>query len=212
MLELAAKQQDAVCVAFSGGKDSMVVLDICARTFSRVEAFFMYLVPGLDCIEELLDSARKRYGITIRQYPHWLVRDYISRGMYCPNSWKHDELPPWKLRDIYTLARHEAGTLKLATGAKKDDGMWRRKFMGATKSWTDIIYPLTGWSKYDVLGYLAAKGLRPPDAARGDAAGIDLNIKTLLWLHDKHPGDFRKICDVFPYAEAVVYRRKWYGI
>ena len=49
-------QSDACLVAFSGGKDSLVVMDMSLRSFSRVEAFFMYLVPGLESVELELEA------------------------------------------------------------------------------------------------------------------------------------------------------------
>ena len=38
---------DRVLVGVSGGKDSVVTLDLCARFFPHVVGFFMYLVKGL---------------------------------------------------------------------------------------------------------------------------------------------------------------------
>jgi phosphoadenosine phosphosulfate reductase len=211
-LESAREKDNAVCVAYSGGKDSMVVLDLAMRTFARVEAFFMYLVPGLECCEALLDQARRRYGVQIRQYPHWQLRDLILRGVYCANTWKQDDLPPYTLRDVYLLARTEAKCQFLMTGAKRSDGAARRRYFTNTQSWDDVLYPVAGWSKYDVFGYLAAQGIKPPATFAGVTTGVDVTPKSLLWLHDTHPSDFRRVCEAFPYAEAVVYRRKWYGI
>lgn len=39
--ERLAEKSDHCLVAYSGGKDSMVVLDYAARYFKRVDAFFM---------------------------------------------------------------------------------------------------------------------------------------------------------------------------
>ena len=211
ILRDAASQSDAVAVAYSGGKDSIVVLDLCARTFQRVECFFMYLVPGLECVEAQLDLARSRFGVSIRQYPHWLVADLLRRGVYCPNTYKQDDLPDYKLRDIYTLARTDARAPVVATGAKRADSLWRRRSLPTTSGWTDLVYPIVGWNKFDVLSYLGRKKLPVPPSS-GSATGIDLSTPALLWLHDTFPRDFEKLCETFPYAESVVWRRKFYGV
>ena len=46
-VETAAAITDRVLVAFSGGKDSVVTLDVCVRHFAHVEGFFMYQVLSL---------------------------------------------------------------------------------------------------------------------------------------------------------------------
>ena len=48
LLAAAREQSDVAAVAYSGGKDSLVVADLCMRAFEgRCSFFYMYLVPGL---------------------------------------------------------------------------------------------------------------------------------------------------------------------
>jgi phosphoadenosine phosphosulfate reductase len=209
LLQQARQRSDSVLVSYSGGKDAMVTLDLCVRVFRKVEGFFMYLVPGLEVIETALAEAEVRYGIKIRQYPHFGLRDALIYGLYCPNSYKHDDLPSWKLKDIYRLARADSGIDVIATGMKRSDSLERRLNIGKTLK---DLYPLAGWSKADVLAYLKIRGLALPDSAGGRSNAVDLSTKNLLWLHDSHPADFAKIETVFPYVRAAVYRREWYGI
>ncbi len=166
-LQEYSRRSPGVIVGYSGGKDSLVTMDLCVRSFSRVEAFFMYLVPGLDCVEHMLAQAEARWGIKIRQYPHWLLRRLMYEGVYCPNSYKLDDLPEWKLQDIYRLAVAETGIPVIATGAKKSDSLWRRRQLG---TWCkDLLYPVKEWSKLDVLAYLRLRGI-PEPASSGKSA------------------------------------------
>ncbi len=208
-LDAAAKKDTSILVAYSGGKDSLAVMDMCCRAFQRVEAFFMYLIPGLESTETALLQAEARWGVKVRQYPHWLLRRLLFDGVYCQNSFRNDDLPEWKLMDVYRLAIAETGIPTIATGAKKADSLWRRRQMS---SWCkDLLYPLKDWSKLDVLSYLKLRGLPEPASSGRSATGIDLSTPSLLWLHDTYPNDFRKLCEVFPFAEAVVWRRTYYG-
>jgi 3'-phosphoadenosine 5'-phosphosulfate sulfotransferase (PAPS reductase)/FAD synthetase len=211
MLTALAEQHDSLLVSYSGGKDSNVILDLATRTFKRVECFFMYFVPDLECIEEALDGARRRYGVPIHQYPHWLLGRTIASGAYCLNRRVHAEFGEWSLRDIYTLAVADTKIQRIATGAKRDDSLWRRRNMSQTR-YADVVYPIEFWNKLDVVGYLRSRGLPIPSSTGRNASGIDLSTPSLLWLHDNHPRDFQRLCEVFPFAEAVIWRRTWYGV
>jgi hypothetical protein len=75
----------------------------------------------------------------------------------------------------------------------------------------DVVTPIAGFQKVDVLQYLASRRIPVPDSEGSNANGVDLSTPSLLWLHDRHPRDFRRLCEVFPYAEAVVWRRRFYA-
>lgn len=211
-LRAAREKSAAIVVSYSGGKDSLAVLDLCARTFNRVEAFFMYLVPGLRCTEAALDYGRQRWGITIRQYPHWLLTKYLKYGVYCPNFFTVDDLPEWKLRDVYDLVIADTGIPLIATGAKKADSLWRRRNLANVSHYEDVVYPIVEWSKFDVMSYLRAQAIPIPDNDGRNATGVDLSGNSLVWLAENHPEDYAKLIEVFPYAEAAVWRWRWYGV
>ena len=196
---------DAVSVSYSAGKDSMAVLDLCVRAFKRVEAFYLYLVPGLECIDRDLAQAEARYGITVQQYPNPIMRDALHTGLYCPNHWTLDDLPAYKLRDVYNLVSIDMGTPLIANGAKRADSLQRRCYVGTLK---DVVHPIAGWTQLDVLAYLRMRGLPVPLTQ----SGIDLGVPSLLWLYDNYPGDFERVEAVFPYVGAVVKRREWFGV
>lgn len=211
-LKTSAARTKKILVSYSDGKDSRAVLDLCLRSFDHVEGFFMYFIPGLVCMEEALAKAERDHGIKIHRYPHWLARKCIVEGVYCNNHVDFDDLPEWKLRDIYDLVIHETKIPLIATGAKRADSTWRRRMLTSVSSYDDVMYPIAGWTKLDVLAYLKTRGIAIPSSSAGSATGIDLSTPSLLWLHDTYPDDFRRLCEFFPYAEAVVWRRTWHGV
>jgi phosphoadenosine phosphosulfate reductase len=209
--DAAEKGGGSVLVSYSGGKDSLVVLDLCSRAFKRIECFLMYLVPGLEVTETMVAFAQKRWGVTVHQVPHWLAGTLLKEGYFCFNSYRDDDLPDWKLRDVYDYVMADTGIGVIATGAKKSDGAGRRRYLANTQ-YTDIIYPIKSWNKFDVLGYLKAQKIPIPASTGQSTSGIDLSPPSLKWLHRTYPNDFRRLCEVFPFAEAVIWRERWYGI
>lgn len=207
----ARQQSDSILVSFSGGKDSLVCLDLAVRMFKRVECFFMYLVPGLECQEAELRKAEVRFGIPpVRQYPHWVLRKILQNGTY---TWEPDEVtdvPNWTLKDVYTLAAADAGIKTILMGGKLSDSLWRRRQMG-TVHYDGVVAPIKTWNKLHVVSYLKMRGIALPPSSGKSATGIDLSTPSLLWLHDTFPADFAKLCKAFPFAEAVVHRRRIYG-
>jgi phosphoadenosine phosphosulfate reductase len=221
LLQGQAKKHKSVLVSYSGGKDSLACLDLCARAFPQVVAVYMYLVPGLQVIDERLQWARERYGIEILQYPHWVLYKCLREGIYCNNHHSFDDVGEVTLSDVYAMIRQDTGIRLIAHGGKDSDGLWRRRWFSATSKGTnyaDLCYPIKGWSKYDTLVYLQAQKIPIPEESitgqggKSTAAGIDLSTHAILWLHDTYPEDFRRVCKLFPYAEAVVRRREWHGV
>lgn len=203
LLGQRALSNPAVLVFYSGGKDSLAVMDLCVRSFRRVIGVHMDFVPGLAVMEERLDLARRRWGVEFYFTPHWMLSDFLRLGVYCnpvPGV-GHVGLP-----DVFAHVRKETGIPLIAHGGKLSDGLWRRWKM-ATGRDEDLIHPLSHWNKYEVLAYLKAREI--PAAEKFD---LDLGTANLLWLYDNHPEDFRRVCQFFPHAEAVIHRREWYGI
>lgn len=211
-LKRARERSSSILVGFSGGKDSLVITDLCLRVFDRVEGFFMYLVPGLRCCEEQLELGRQRWNLKIHQYPHWLIRRYLKEGMYCFNHYRHDDLPDWTLQHVFDLAAAQTGIPLVATGAKESDSANRRRLLRWSPKNGNTVYPIQTWHKHDVIGYLKAHNIPLPPSSGQRTTGVDLSTPELLWLHDHYKDDYEKVIKVFPLAAAIVFRRQWYGV
>ena len=216
VLKKTRERSDSILVAFSGGKDSCTVVDLCMRVFDRVEGFYMYLVPGMQVVEDLLKVGRERWNLKIHMYPHWLIKRYIEEGMYCFNHHRYDDLPEWTLHDVFAAASQDTGIPIVATGAKDSDSATRRRILSLQK-WSpekgNVVYPIQTWKKHDVLGYLKAHDIPLPSTRnRQSTYGAELSTVELLYLHDNYPEDWPKMLRYFPLAAAVVRRRDWYGV
>jgi len=211
VLEEARAQHDAVLVSYSGGKDSLAVLDLCSRYFERVEAFFMYIVPGLRSIEEKLEYARQRYGVTIHQVPHWITIQMLKNGAFCWGDSRSSasKVGDWRLADVYRLVRKESGIELIAHGGRKADSLWRRRHM-AESDYSNVIFPLKGWNKFDSASYLKARGLPNMSGTNKNANGIGLETTNMVWLRENYPDDLDRIDKVFPFARARLLRHDLY--
>ncbi len=208
-----AKMHQEVLVAFSGGKDSLVVLDLACRHFKRVVPFFMFLVPGLRCQEEKMRIVRERWGLEVLNYPHFLLFKAFAFGLYCNRTvMTSTGMPDFGLTDIYKAVISDTGIRFIVNGSKETDSLWRRQKYFKFMTFENVIYPIKTWRKHDVLSYLKMNNIPLPSSSGHQSTGIDLSTPSLLWLHDKYPDDFERLRNYFPYIGAVVKRRQWHGI
>lgn len=211
LLEAERARNDTLLVSYSGGKDSRVVLDLASRVFApgKVQCFFMYFLPGLECVREGLDFAVRRYGVEIIQLPHWLTSRCLKREVFCDTPRALDGMNEWTVADVRAVARKRTGIPTIATGEKRADSRIRATFLPAEPG---IVRPLFHWNKFDLLSCMKARALPQPDQDARGSGGVDLSAKSLLFLHDHYPHDFDAIEAVFPYVRAVVKRREFHGI
>lgn len=213
LLEAERAKSDRILVSYSGGKDSRVILDLAVRIFPTggVTCFFLYLLPGLRCVQEGLDWATRRYGVEIIQTPHWLVSRCIKREIFCDTPRALDGMPEWTIADVREAMRRRTGIRTIVTGEKKVDSRIRSTF-GPTEP--GIIRPVLNWNKFDLLAYMKARSIPRPEQndTRSQSGGFDLSASSLLWLHENSPEDFAAVESVFRYVRAVVKRKEWHGI
>lgn len=193
----------AVLVAFSGGKDSLAVLDLCLRHFRRVECFHLELVSDLDVTRERVAEPLARLGVPCRYYPDPVAFKALKHGIFCDPKTEYRLLTVPTARDAYEEAMADTGIGMVATGKKKADYRQRAFHMNAGRvfGW----HPIREWKKADVLAYLQVRGITPPPS-HAEAGGIDLTVASLRWLRATHPADFARVAAWFPYCEAALVR------
>jgi phosphoadenosine phosphosulfate reductase len=204
-----AAEHDTVLVAFSGGKDSLVVEHLARRYFRRVVAFHLDLVPGLAVVAERVDGYLGRVGVPVAHYPDPVALAALRDGVFCDPRPEYDDLPRLTHADVYRLAAADAGVPLAATADGKKESDFHNRALHLRSGRAAGWHPLARWTKADVVGYLRRAGIPLPES-HAEAGGIDLTRASLCWLHDRHPADFRKLLEWFPYAEAVVRRRDWF--
>src|SRR5207237_1502513 len=93
MLALARQRTDAIGCAVSFGKDSLATLDLCCEQFARVEGFYLFRVANLRIVEEWKAAVKKRWGVSVRAYPHFALRRSYRYAVLQPPFRGHEKTP-----------------------------------------------------------------------------------------------------------------------
>jgi 3'-phosphoadenosine 5'-phosphosulfate sulfotransferase (PAPS reductase)/FAD synthetase len=202
-----------VAVGFSGGKDSLAVLDLATKFFKEVVPYFYYFVPGLKHEESRIKIAAERYGLEVRMYPSASGLDALRDGMYCDEHAELEDLPQISRRTLYSWIKADTGATLMMTGEKKSDGPFRRRRIGAmsrTHDWDDMCLPIKNWLKWEVLAYCKSNNIPIPDAGRGDNGRLTLHESEVLHAYEHQRQDYERLKEFFPYIETIVLRERWF--
>ena len=204
LIESQAACHDAVVVALDG-KDSMTVMDLCAKTFKRIEGFCMVYAFGTERFKEKAAYVKVRWNVDLKEVEHYGVVQAFRRGHYCL---PRDAEGPARLKDAIEAQRQAYGIPLIATGTRAAESLGRSASIrrGTWPGW----HPIASWRKADVLAYMKHNNIPLPDGP-GDMQGISLDKETILRLYDGCRGDYELMRKRFPFIEAVVRAREWYG-
>lgn len=211
-IKTQSKVTDEVIVAFSGGKESVVVLDLCYRFFKKVHPFFMYICPDLSFQERTLEWYEKKYQTEIIRLPHMDVSEFFHYGSFRISD---SSFPIVSINDIYQYIRLQTDTWWIAAGERIDDSIVRRAMMKKSGS-IDVkrgrFYPVSAWKKREIIDYIKFHNLYlGQDSKKLGFSFKSLWGKELAMLKHYFPQDYEKILHLYPFAAAGVKRYEDYG-
>lgn len=203
---------DSVVVGVSGGKDSVVTLDLCFKYFKKVEGYFLYFVEGLEFQERYLKYLERRYGIRFHRLPHWRLSAMYKDAIYRPHTMSAISVSNIKIKDIEFKVSRLTGIDWFATGQKTLDSIDRNAMLKRCDGIDEKakrIYPLAVWNNANVFNYLKLKKIPlPPDygmfSFNKNASYGEMSGRCLIAIRERYPDDYEKILNVFPFAEAAV--------
>lgn len=204
-LETASKITDSVLVGFSGGKDSVVTLDLCMKYFKNVVPYFMYLVKGLEFQEKTIRYYETKYDVEMLRVPHFMLSDFLRYGSFrMPDL----DVPIIKTVDLYNYMRNETGVYWICAGERISDSIVRRamiKNSGTIDSKRGRIYPVAQWNKSNIMSYLKINKL--PLSLENKTLGFSFRSlmgEDMIKIKEYFPDDFEKIKRDFPLIEASI--------
>lgn len=211
-LKTQSRVTDSVIVGFSGGKDSIVTLDLCFRYFKRVVPFFMYLVPGLEFQEKMLRWYENKYKTEIIRIPHFEVSEFLKYGSFTLYDQNVDVVG---ITDTYEYIRQKTGIHWIAAGERCADSIVRNamiKQSGSIDYKRGRFYPIAYWKKNDVMQYIKLRRLYlSPEQKKLGFSFRSLSGNELAVIKEHYPDDYKKILRVYPFAGAAVERFEKYG-
>lgn len=211
-IKTMSKISNAVLVAFSGGKESIVVLDLCMRHFKTVKVFFEYMVPDLHYEEDILTWYEKKYGIEIIRTPGSCVAEAYHYGEFRPTDLS---FPIVSQTDVFNYLRVQTDCYFIASGERIDDSLQRRAMIKKTGT-IDInarrFYPVALWKKSEILDYIKFHKLYLSRAQKELGYSLTpFGADSLIWHKNNYPDDYYKILKQFPLIGSRVKRREEYG-
>lgn len=212
-VETAAAITDRVLVAFSGGKDSVVTLDVCMQYFKHVEAFFMYQIRGLSFQESILRYYEDRYGIPIHRIPHFELSQWLRYGLF--RNYDFD-CPIVSIKETYDYMRDNTDIWWIAAGERIADSVWRRamiKRSGTIDIKRGRFFPIAEWNKDDVRAYIRQRKLRVGiESSRLGFSFRSLMGHDLMKIKDFFPQDYALIQRWFPLIDVSIIHYKMQGV
>jgi len=203
-------------VFLSGGKDSLVILDLAVWAGVRVECVFMYMVAGLRCVEEPVEAAMRRYPkVPLHKVPHWNLSRALAYGDMCV---AHNDVRILRIGDIERAMRKKTGIDWVASGERSSDSFTRTQYVGKCKGWnqkSQHIFPVWNWKTEDIVTYLRARKIPLPPRygdSSGDlhgTSGFSLQADSIRWLYRNHPDDYARVEKIFPKVGTVIARDRF---
>lgn len=202
---------DEIALGYSRGKDAIAMLDVCMKHFKTVHAY--YLQPychKLDFIEDSLKTVEKYYGIEITRLYHPDLTLVLKYGMF---GFPDPSVPIITFSELRDWIREFFDVEFIAVGERVADSLWRRAKIvksGHTDFVGRMMYPLSRWTKNDVLSYIAKH--RPPFPAieygllGGKSWDGMLSSQDLEFVKINYPNDFAKILREMPFVETLLLR------
>ena len=210
LLRLIRAETDAIGCAVSFGKDSLATLDLCCRVFKRVEGYYLFRVRGLRIVDEWAADVKRRFGVTVRMYPHFDLSRCYRHAVLQPHWRGMDDVAQINMADIDRTFRHDANIDWIAYGWRRNDSFSRALIMkqcGGYDPRSRRVFPLRSWRRQDVYAYLRAQNIPlPPGLGRKEQGGLDFHAGALNYLKEHYPDDYAKWITEFPFSGVELMR------
>lgn len=204
-IKTASKITDRTIVFLSGGKDSVVTLDLCVKYFEHVDVVFMYLVDGLSFVEAVLKFYEDKYGLSVIRLPHFMTSEFMRYGVLRRPDM---DVKIVSVKDVYGYARELTGTYWISGGERTADSIVRNaqiKKSGSIDPHRGKFYPVAYWNKSEIMAYIKRNRLKvSPESSVLGYSLRSLMPRDMAMIKKHYPDDFEIIRQWYPFVEASV--------
>lgn len=204
-------------LAFSTGKDAIAAWLAIREHFDAVHPYYLYLVPGLEFVEESLAYYEQFFGTRIKRLPHPSLHRWLNSFTFQPPERVQvilqAGLPMHTYADIRKVCIEDGGLPKqtlVADGVRAADSPMRRvaiKTHGPISMSQGRYHPIWDWLKVDLTACFVRHAVRLPVDYQLFGRSFDgIDLRFLLPLKRHRPKDYAKILEWFPLADLEVFR------
>lgn len=211
------ERQAETLLAFSTGKDAIAAWLAIRDHFDKVHPYYLYLVPGLEFVEEALAYYEKFFGVRIARLPHPSLHRWLNNFTFQPPERcaviEQAALPEFDYTDIRQAMIEDHGLqadMLVGDGVRAADSPMRRiaiKTHGSISLNQGRYHPIWDWRKQDLIDCFRKHGVKLPVDYKLFGRSFDgLDLRFLLPLKRERPADYKKVLDFFPLAELEIFR------
>jgi hypothetical protein len=221
--QVRAETGPKTLLSFSRGKDAIGAYLAIRDHFDEVVPYHLFLVPGLEFVDESLAYYERVMGRKIWNLPHPSLYRWFNALVY--QSPAHAAvldaaaLPTFEYLDVHQMVCQAEGIdvdqILVASGVRAADSPIRRvsfSMHGAISRAQRQYYPVWDWNKARLLEEIERSGIGLPvdyDLFGRSFDGLDLRF--ILPLKKHRPRDYAKVLEWFPLAEMEVWRYERFG-
>jgi hypothetical protein len=212
-----AAEQRPVLLAFSRGKDSIAAWLALRDAGVQVIPYHLYLIPGLEFIDESLAYYEQAFGTRILNLPHPSLYRWLAHATYQPPErirvLEAARIAVPSYTDVQDLIRTHCelpDSTWICDGVRAADSPVRRTSLlkhgpvSETRRTQKVVWD---WRKRHVYEAIESAGLRLPPEYEWFGRSFDgLDRRFLQPIRQHAPADYRRILDWFPLAALELER------
>lgn len=214
-----------VLLSFSCGKDSIAAWIALEDAGVEVVPCYLYSVPPgtLSFIEEEVEYFSDFFGVRVRQYPHAsYFRQLNESQLLAPDELaivEAAQMPTPTYAEIWQMIKIDLGMPQdtwIADGVRAADSIVRRASFvrhGVMKASSRKVSVIADWLKAEVMGAIERRGVELPIDYELFGRSFDgFDYRFLKPLRDHLPEDFERLIEIYPLAEADLWRHEHYAV
>lgn len=213
---IRAKQAKTL-LAFSTGKDAIATWLAIRDKFDEVVPYYLYLIPGMEFIEESLDYYERFFGAKIIRLPHPSLYRLLNNLVFQPPERclviEQAELENFDYEDVRQCVisdRNLHADTFAADGVRAADSPMRRISImthGPISYKQHRYHPVWDWNKARIIDEFRRSGVKLPIDYRVFGRTFDgIDLRFILPLRKHFPRDYKRLLEWFPMAELEVFR------
>lgn len=211
------EHQDKTLIAFSCGKDAIAAWLAIQDSFDDVIPYYLYIVPGLEFVNESLDYYERFFKTKITRLPNPSLHRQLNNFVFQPPERclviEQANLPNHSYSEVRRAMIIKHGlqdNILVADGVRAADSPLRR--ISITQygpiTWNlNKYHPVWDMKKDELIALLNKHNCKLPVDYKYFSRTFDgIDLRFLLPIKKYFPKDYQTILNWFPLAELEVFR------